>query len=332
MTSDLRHLTSGLTILVAGGAGYIGTHVVKDLLAQGCRVLVVDDLSRGNLDLLPGGIFLKGSIADTVFLGDVFSRYEVDAVMHFAAFSLVGDSVERPLEYYRNNVSATINLLQTMIRHEVKRFIFSSSAAVYGEPVHVPIREDHPCNPTNPYGATKLMVEWILSDLDRAHGLKYMSLRYFNAAGADESGRIGERHDPETHLIPLVLQAAAGVRDNIKIFGNNYPTPDGTCIRDYIHVTDLSQAHLLALQSLLSGGQSRIYNLGNSCGFSVRQVIEIAESVTGNSIQVVESPRRPGDPAILIADSGKIRGELGWKPEYEDLDSIVGTAWRWHCR
>jgi UDP-glucose 4-epimerase len=318
------------TVLVAGGAGYIGSHMVKDLLAKGYGVLVVDDLSRGNLDLLPGGTFLKGSIGDPLFLDDLFSRHPVDAVMHFAAYSLVGDSVARPLEYYRNNVSATVNLLQAMVRHDVKKFIFSSSAAVYGEPVQVPIREDHPCSPTNPYGATKLMVERILGDTDSAHGLKHVCLRYFNAAGADESGRIGERHEPETHLIPLILQAAAGTRENIRIFGTDYPTPDGTCLRDYIHVTDLSQAHLLALDALLAGGESQVYNLGNSRGFSVREVIDIAEKVTGRAVQVVESPRRAGDPAVLIADSGRIRAELGWKPRYEDLGAIVGTAWQWH--
>lgn len=318
------------TVLVAGGAGYIGTHVVKSLLEQDCRVLVVDDLSRGNQDLLPGGIFLKGSIGDASFLDEVFSSYKVDAVMHFAAFSLVGESVEKPLEYYRNNVSATINLLQGMARKGVMKFIFSSSAAVYGEPGQVPIKEDHPCNPTNPYGATKMMVERILFDVEAGCGMKHISLRYFNAAGADASGRIGERHEPETHLVPLVLEAAAGLREEIKVFGADYPTPDGTCIRDYIHVTDLSHAHLLALQSLLDGGPSRVYNLGNSRGFSVREVIDVAKSVTRRPIRMSESARRPGDPAVLIADSERIRSELGWRPQYEDLRAIVETAWRWH--
>jgi len=250
--------------------------------------------------------------------------------MHFAAYSLVGESCEKPLDYYRNNVAKTTCLLEAMIRHQVKRFIFSSSAAVYGEPLDVPIVEDHPCNPINPYGSSKRAVENLLEYCDRAYGLKYVSLRYFNAAGADPSGEIGERHAPETHLIPLVLTAALGLRDGVEIFGVDYPTPDGACLRDYVHVNDLSSAHLLAFDALMSGAVSAVYNLGNSRGYSVREVIEAAKKATGRPIRVVESGRRPGDPAVLIAGADRIRRELGWKPRCEDLERIIETAWKWH--
>jgi len=319
-------------ILVVGGAGYIGSHMVKDLLDAGYHVITLDDLSTGHRELLPGGEFIEGGLGDTVLLDKLFSTHKISAVMHFAAFSLVGESVEKPLKYYRNNMAATAELLDSMIRHSVKRFIFSSTAAVYGEPVDIPITESHPCNPTNPYGESKTAVERMLKDCDSAYGLKYISLRYFNAAGADKSGKIGERHRNETHLIPLVLEVAAGRRENIKIFGTNYPTPDGTCIRDYIHVSDLSGAHLLALNSLLSGGDSAVYNLGNNRGYSVREVIELARKVTGRPIPAIEADKRPGDPATLIASSDKIKKKLGWKPEYEDLETIIKTAWKWHQR
>jgi len=319
-------------ILVVGGAGYIGTHMVGDLLDQGYEVLVLDDLSRGHRDLLPGGIFIEGNLGDDRLLDDLFSRWKIQAVMHFAAFSLVGESVEKPLDYYLNNVAATVRLLKAMVRHGVEYFIFSSSAAVYGEPSEMPIREDHPCRPTNPYGTTKLTVERILSDCRRAYGLKYASLRYFNAAGAHPSAQIGERHDPETHLIPLVLKTALGRRKHIKIFGTDYPTEDGTCIRDYIHVNDLTRAHILAMDALVGGAGSAIYNLGNSKGYSVLEVIEAARRVTGKAIPVQEEGRRAGDPAVLIADSGKIREELGWSPQFEDLETIIETAWAWHRR
>ena len=319
-------------ILVVGGAGYIGSHMVKDLLDAGYHVITLDDLSTGHRELLPGGEFVEGGLGDVVLLDKLFSTHKISAVMHFAAFSLVGESVEKPLKYYRNNMAATAELLDSMIRHSVKRFIFSSTAAVYGEPVDIPITESHPCTPTNPYGESKIAVERMLKDCDSAYGLKYISLRYFNAAGADRSGEIGERHRNETHLIPLVLQVAAGRRENIKIFGTNYPTPDGTCIRDYIHVSDLSGAHLLALDSLLSGGDSAVYNLGNNRGYSVREVIELARKVTGKPIPVIEADKRPGDPAILIASSDKIKKNLGWKPVYEDLETIIKTAWKWHQR
>jgi len=317
-------------ILVVGGAGYIGSHMVKDLLDADYDVITLDDLSTGHLELLPGGEFIEGSLGDTVLLDKLFSTHKISAVMHFAAFSLVGESVEKPLKYYRNNMAATTELLDSMIRHKVKRFIFSSTAAVYGEPVEIPITESHPCNPTNPYGTSKIAVERMLKDCDSAHGLKYISLRYFNASGADESGDIGERHTNETHLIPLILEVANGLRENINIFGTNYPTHDGTCIRDYIHVSDLTQAHLLALEALLSGGKSAVYNLGNNRGYSVREVIKLARKVTGKPIQTVESDRRPGDPAILIASSDKIKKTLGWKPKFEDLENIIKTAWVWH--
>jgi UDP-glucose 4-epimerase len=317
-------------ILVVGGAGYIGSHMVKDLLDAGYHVITLDDLSTGHRELLPGGEFVEGELGDRVLLDKLFSTHKISTVMHFAAFSLVGESVEKPLKYYRNNMASTAELLDSMIRHGVKRFIFSSTAAVYGEPVDIPITESHPCNPTNPYGQSKIAVERMLKDCDSAYGLKYISLRYFNAAGADKSGKIGERHRNETHLIPLVLEVALGRRENIKIFGTDYPTPDGTCIRDYIHVTDLSGAHLLALNSLLSGGDSAVYNLGNNKGYSVREVIELARKVTGKPIPAIEADKRPGDPAILIASSDKIKENLGWKPEYEDLETIIKTAWKWH--
>ncbi len=319
-------------VLVVGGAGYIGSHMVKDLLDEGYGVVTLDDLSTGHRELVPGGEFIEGRLGDQVLLEKLFSTHKISAVMHFAAFSLVGESVEKPLKYYRNNMAATAELLDSMIRHNVKRFIFSSTAAVYGEPVEIPITESHPCNPTNPYGASKIAVERMLKDCDSAYGLKYISLRYFNASGADESGKIGERHYNETHLIPLILEVATGRRENIKIFGANYPTPDGTCIRDYIHVSDLTRAHLLALKALLSGGDSAVYNLGNNRGYSVREVIELARKVTGKPIPAIEADKRPGDPAVLIASSDKIKKALGWKPEYEDLETIIKTAWVWHQR
>jgi len=316
-------------ILVVGGAGYIGSHMVKALLDKSYPVLVLDNLSTGHRELLTGGEFVQGSLGDRALLDRLFTDNKISAVMHFAAFSLVGESVQNPLKYYRNNITETISLIEAMLRHSVHRFIFSSTAAVFGEPERTPIDEDHPCRPTNPYGSTKLCVERILADCDTAHGLKSICLRYFNAAGADASGTIGEMHDPESHLIPLVLKCALA-RKPIKIFGTDYPTPDSTCIRDYVHVTDLAQAHLLALQALLEGSGSCAYNLGNSIGYSVRQVIDLAGKVTGKAIQTIEEQRRAGDPAILVADSAKIKRELHWQPMYEDLEKIIATAWKWH--
>ena len=320
----------GKSVLVVGGAGYIGSHMVKELLTAGHKAVTLDNLSRGNRDLLPGGEFVEGDFGDPGTLETALGRYPIDVVMHFGAHSLVGESVDKPLGYYENNIGKTVALLNGMLKQGVKYLIFSSSAAVYGEPVEIPIKEDHPCEPTNPYGFTKLFVEQILKDCDAAYGLKYASLRYFNAAGADRSGKFGERHNPETHLIPLILKVALGELKEIRIFGTDYPTPDGTCLRDYVHVTDLAQAHLLAMEALLSGGKSRIYNLGNSRGYSVREVIKTAEGVTGKAGPAAEADRRPGDPAILVASSEKIKADLGWKPQYEDLETIVRTAWEWH--
>ncbi len=319
-------------ILVVGGAGYIGAHMVRQLSIAHYDVVVLDNLSTGSRKLVQAGEFIQGSLGDPGLLDRLFAEHAFDAVMHFAAFSQVGESMHQPLLYYRNNLAETVSLLDAMVRHGVKRFIFSSTAAVYGEPVATPITEDHPCVPTNPYGNTKLAVERMLADCDAAYGLKYTALRYFNAAGADESGEIGELHDPETHLIPIVLRAADGQIDHIQVFGTDYPTMDGTCIRDYVHVNDLAQAHLLALGALLEGGASGIYNLGSSNGYSVRQVIAKAERVTGKKIPVVEAPRRPGDPAILVARSEKIKCELGWAPAYDNLGKIIQTAWNWHLK
>jgi len=316
-------------ILVVGGAGYIGSHMVKELLEAGHSPITLDNLSRGNQDLIPGGQFIKGDLSDSVFLNRVFSENKIDAVMHFAADAQVGESVEKPLKYYRNNIACTINLLETMVKKNVLKFIFSSTAAVYGEPINTPITEDHPFNPTNPYGRTKLTVEHMLHDCDIAHGLKSVCLRYFNAAGADASGVFGERHTPETHLIPLVLKVASKELKDIRIFGTDYSTQDGTCVRDYIHVTDLAQAHLLSMDALFAGEPSNYFNLGNSKGHSVKEVIQTAERVTGKPISYIETARRPGDPALLIADSNKIRTVLGWQPLYEDLDVIIDTAWKW---
>lgn len=318
------------TVLVLGGAGYIGSHMVKFLLDSDSEVITLDNLSTGHRDLVTGGKFYQGSIDDQTLLDKIFLENRIDAVMHFAAYSLSGESVEQPLKYYKNNLSGTLELLKGMQRHNVKHFIFSSTAAVYGEPAASPIIETDPTNPTNSYGATKLAVERMLHDCHIGYGLRYMCLRYFNAAGADESGIIGERHEPESHLIPLILKTAAGERDNISIFGTDYPTRDGTCVRDYIHVNDLVQAHSLALKALFDGKPNTIYNIGNSKGYSVREVIEIAKKITGRPILINEAGRRPGDPAVLIAGSDKIRKELGWRPKRENLETIIRTAWEWH--
>jgi UDP-glucose 4-epimerase len=316
-------------ILVVGGAGYIGCHMVKMLLAKGHDVITLDNFSTGYRRLVTGGELVEGRLGDRELLDRVFSENHISTVMHFAAFSLVGESMQQPLKYYENNVAETVSLIDAMVRHNVMRFIFSSTAAVYGDPEEIPIVEEHTCKPTNPYGASKLAVERILSDCDAAHGLKSICLRYFNAAGADAAGGIGEMHDPESHLIPLVLKSAIS-GSPIKVFGTDYPTPDGTCLRDYVHVTDLAQAHLLALQALVDGAPSTAYNIGNSVGYSVRQVIDLAEKVTGRNIPVLEDARRVGDPAVLVANAGKIKRELGWRPKYEDLETIIDTAWKWH--
>ncbi len=318
------------TILVIGGAGYIGTHMVKQLLSRNYAVVTLDNLSTGHQALLPGGVFIQGDLGDGPLLKRLFRDHRIDAVMHFAAFSLVGESVQQPIKYYQNNIAQTIGLIQTMLENRLDKFIFSSSAAVYGEPEEIPIAEEHPCRPTNPYGETKHVIEEILSACSSAYGLRSISLRYFNAAGADDAGDIGELHEPETHLIPLVLKAAASGHEAIRIFGTDYPTPDGSAVRDYIHVNDLVHAHILALEALLKGTASTCYNLGNSKGYSVREVIALSQKVTGRRIPVLESGRRQGDPAALVASSEKIKRELGWQPEYEDLETIIKTAWNWH--
>lgn len=321
-------MASSPSVLVVGGAGYIGSHMVKHLLRQGCDVVTYDNLSTGYRDAVLGGQFVLGDLADQAVLETLFSTHRFDGVLHFASFIQVGESVKEPAKYYENNVTNTLNLLNAMVTHDVRRFIFSSTAAVYGEPQYVPIDETHPRQPINPYGKTKWMVEQILQDYDRAYGLKSIALRYFNAAGADPEGELGERHEPETHLIPLVLQAASGRRPHISVFGRDYDTPDGTCIRDYIHVTDLAEAHWLALQRLLAGADSAAYNLGNGNGFSVQEVIDAAQKVTLRKIAVNDSPRREGDPARLVANSQAARNALNWQPARHDLDTIIQDAWR----
>lgn len=321
-----------MRVLVVGGAGYIGSHMVKRLADLGCEVVTLDNLSGGHRDAVVAGEFVHGDIADRTLLDQLFASRRFDAVMHFASFIQVGESMREPIKYYQNNVTNTLNLLNAMQTFGVKRFIFSSTAAIFGEPEYTPIDEAHPRRPINPYGRTKLMVEEALADYDRAYGLKSVCLRYFNAAGADPEGQLGERHDPETHLIPLVLQAASGRRPHISVFGRDYDTPDGSCIRDYIHIVDLCEAHWLGLQYLMAGGDSRAYNLGNGNGFSVQEVIDTAREVTGREIAVVDGPRREGDPARLVADSTKVRQELGWSPRYPDLAEIVRHAWQWESK
>jgi UDP-glucose 4-epimerase len=317
-----------MNILVLGGAGYIGSHMVKFLGQRGCQVTTLDDLSSGHRDAVVHGQFVQGNFGDRVLLDQVLSQ-GFDAVMHFASFIQVGESVQHPDKYYLNNLTLTLGLLDAMRAHGIGRFIFSSTAATFGEPQRVPIDESHPQAPINPYGRSKWMVEQVLADYDRAYGFKHVCLRYFNAAGADPEGQLGERHDPETHLIPLVLQAASGRRPHINVFGRDYDTPDGTCIRDYIHINDLCSAHWLALNSLLSGGQSQSFNLGNGNGFSVQEVIDTAERVSGRAIRVVDVPRREGDPARLVADASKARHILGWVPQHDDLKTIIEHAWAW---
>lgn len=318
-----------LRVLVVGGAGYIGSHMVKRLARANCQVTTLDNLSSGHRDAVLHGDFIHADLADKYLLNQLFCRREFDAVMHFASFIQVGESVQKPAMYYSNNVTNTLNLLDAMNTARIRHFIFSSTAATFGEPLYSPIDENHPQVPINPYGRSKLFIEQILEDYDRAYQLKSVCLRYFNAAGADPDGELGERHDPETHLIPLVLQAASGRRPAISVFGRDYDTPDGTCVRDYVHISDLCEAHWLALQSLLSGAGSQRYNLGNGLGFSVQEVIDSALRITGKKIQVIDAARRDGDPARLVADSSLASQQLGWKPQYSELDTMLCHAWQW---
>ncbi len=316
-------------ILIVGGAGYIGSHVNKQLNKAGFETIVLDNLTYGHREAVKWGTFLEGDLADESFLNKMFSEYPIEAVMHFSAYAYVGESVEKPDRYYRNNVTNTMYLLDAMVRHGVQYFIFSSTCATYGLPKHVPITEDMPQNPVNPYGRTKLMVEHMLKDYHTAFGLDYCALRYFNAAGADSESEIGELHNPETHLIPLILDAAIGKRPYIAVYGTDYPTKDGTCIRDYIHVEDLADAHIRALKYIQQNQCSDEFNLGNGIGYSVREVIEMAQQITGLEIPVKYASRRPGDPPELIGSSEKAQKILGWKPKH-DLNSILTTAWNWH--
>lgn len=319
-----------MKILVCGGAGYIGSHMAKWLALRGAQVAVLDNLSTGHAEAVRWGELLQVDLMDVPALEQVFAARRFDAVMHFCARSLVGESVAQPYAYYANNVTGTLNLLEAMHRHGVDRLVFSSTAAVYGNPQAGHIDEDHPKAPINPYGASKLMVERILADAAAAYGLRSVALRYFNAAGASPDGDIGESHSPETHLIPNVLRAALGTGPALQVFGDDYPTPDGTCVRDYVHVDDLAQAHSLALDYMDAHAGAHAFNLGNGNGFSVRQVIEAACRVTGVDIGYSVSPRRAGDPAVLVAASARARGELGWEPVYADLDTILRSAWDWH--
>jgi UDP-glucose 4-epimerase len=321
-------------ILIVGGAGYIGSHMVKMLVKSGHNAIILDNLSTGFRELAKYGELVVGDLADESLLDDLFSKHQFDGVMHFAAASLVGESMTDPAKYYRNNVSNTINLLDAMVKYDVKRFVFSSSAAVYGEPNSDLIDESHTKDPINPYGSTKLMIERILQDYASAYNLNSVSLRYFNACGADPESELGECHDPETHLIPLILQAASGRRESITVFGRDYATDDGTCVRDYIHINDLCTAHALAFDKLIGSNDcgALSYNLGNSSGFSVQQVIDVVQTVVskdGCSVAVEDGERRAGDPATLVADSGKAKSELNWQPKYYELEMIVSHAWAW---
>lgn len=317
-------------ILVTGGAGYIGSHTVKELLRDGFGVVVLDNLSRGHRELVLAQEFVECDLLDPEGLERLFSRYPVRAVIHFAAYTSVPESVAQPQEYYENNVVGSLNLLRAMLAHGVKDLIFSSSAAVYGDPQRIPIPEDHPTRPKNPYGRTKLMVEEILADYERAYALRHVSLRYFNAAGSDKEREIGEWHEPENHLIPIVLEVALGKRPYLEVYGTDYETPDGSAVRDYVHVTDLARAHVLALKALLAGRKlARAYNLGTGRGHSVREVVETCRKVSGKEIPIREAPRRPGDPGILVADPTRAKNDLGWEPKFPELVPIVETAWAW---
>lgn len=319
-----------MAILVTGGAGYIGSHTVAELLAQGKEVVVIDNLQTGHRGALLGGKLYEGDLRDKELLAKLFSENQIEAVIHFAANSLVGESMKDPVKYYDNNVYGTLCLLEAMHAADVRKIVFSSTAATYGEPEKVPIEETDATNPTNVYGETKLTMERMMAWFDKVLGIKYVALRYFNAAGAHESGKIGEDHTPESHLIPLILQTALGQRPSIQVFGDDYNTPDGTCVRDYIHVGDLADAHLRAVEYLIQGHDSNVFNLGNGQGFSVKEVIAKVKEVTGRDFPVVVTPRRAGDPAVLIASSDKARTVLGWQPSRNKLEDIIRSAWAWH--
>ena len=321
------------TILVTGGAGYIGSHAASALKKAGYEVIILDNLSYGHQEIVDDVLQVKlivGDTSDRAALDRLFSTHKIDAVMHFAAYIAVGESVKEPGKYYRNNVASTLNLLEAMLAHGINKIVFSSTCAVYGMPKEIPMTENHPHNPLSPYAASKDMVEQILSDFDTAFGLKSVAFRYFNACGADPEGLLGEDHHPETHLIPLALLTALKKRESLYIFGTDYDTPDGTCVRDYIHVNDLADAHVLGLEYLLSGGESDVFNLGNGNGFSVREVIETAREVTGLDIPAIETDRRAGDAPILVGSSKKVKDKLGWNPNYADLTKIISHAWQWH--
>ncbi|MCI9348880.1 MAG: UDP-glucose 4-epimerase GalE [Oscillibacter sp.] len=320
-----------MAILVLGGAGYIGSHTVYELIDAGREVVVADNLITGfKAAVHPKAKFYQIDLRNRVELDELFENEEIDGVIHFAAFSQVGESMSKPLKYYENNLWGTTVLLQSMVAHGVDKIVFSSTAATYGEPERIPILENDRTQPTNCYGETKLAMEKMMRWTGGAHPLHYVALRYFNACGAHMSGSIGEAHNPETHLIPLILQVPLGVREKVSIFGDDYPTKDGTCVRDYIHVTDLAQAHILALDYLMKGGESNVFNLGNGVGFTVKEVIDVARRVTGHPIPAEISPRRAGDPAQLVASSEKAKSVLGWKPQYDSLETIVDSAWKWH--
>ena len=320
-----------MTILVLGGAGYIGSHTVFELIERGEDVVVIDNLETGYEQAVhPKARFYQGDIRNREFLEDVFEKETIDAVIHFAANSLVGESMTNPLKYYDNNLCGTKVLLEAMVAHGIDKIVFSSTAATYGEPKQIPIMESDPTEPTNTYGETKLSMEKMFRWTGVAHNLRYVSLRYFNACGAHKSGELGEAHNPESHLIPLILQVPNGKRDTISIYGEDYDTKDGTCVRDYIHVTDLAQAHILAVEYLVKGNESNVFNLGNGVGFTVKEVIETAREVTGHNIPSVVVPRRAGDPAVLIASSEKAKTILGWNPENTKLETIIASAWKWH--
>jgi UDP-glucose 4-epimerase len=323
---------SKIKILVTGGAGYIGCHAVLALQTAGYEVVVLDNLVYGHRQIVDEVLkaeLIIGDTSDRPLLDQIFSAYEIAAVMHFAAYTYVGESVANPAKYYKNNVMGTFTLLEAMLKANIKYFVFSSTCATYGEPNQIPIAENHPQNPINPYGMGKLMIEKMLTDFDRAYNFKSVCFRYFNAAGADPEARMGENHNPETHLIPLILQTALGQREHISIFGTDYPTPDGTCIRDYIHVTDLAEAHVLGLAYLLKGGETTAFNLGNGNGYSVQEVIAMAQQITQKPIKVVISDRRPGDTPILVGSSDRAKTLLGWQPQYASLEQIMQHAWNW---